>query len=77
MIICNNYNKIRNKYVAYYVCNVKQFILQPVNLLRKLFQNFKNDLSTFLNFGEYIKIALIIICENIMMIHVFSSNNSN
>ena len=26
--------------------NVKQFILQPVNLLRKLFQNFKNDLST-------------------------------
>lgn len=46
MIICNNYNKIRNKYVAYYVCNVKQFILQPVNLLRKLFQNFKNDLST-------------------------------
>ena len=45
MIICNNYNKIRNKYVAYYA-NVKQFILKPVNLLRKLFQNFKNDLST-------------------------------
>ena len=30
--------------------NVKQFILQPANLLRKSFQNFKNNLSTFLDF---------------------------
>ena len=30
--------------------NVKKFKLQSVNLLRKSFQNFKNDLSTFYNF---------------------------
>ena len=53
--------------------NVKHFILQSVNLLRKSFQ--KQFIDKI--FGEYIKIALIIICENIMMIHVFSSNNSN
>ena len=83
IIICNNYNKIRNKYVAYRddyeIFMLMQRSLDYSQLICYVnhFRIFKTIYRRFEFFGEYIKIALIIICENIMMIHVFSSNNSN
>ena len=59
-----------------YVCQCKAIYIKASQFITKIISEFQKRFIDKI-FGEYIKIALIIICENIMMIHVFSSNNSN